>query len=61
MFPYLLREHEITTPNQVWAMDLTCLSMRHEFLYGPFAYGPGRPDPRYGLLWCAASRRGCVT
>jgi len=26
-------------------MDLTCLSMRHEFLYGPFAYSPGRPNP----------------
>ena len=23
VFPYLLREHEITTPNQVWAMDLS--------------------------------------
>lgn len=33
VFPYLLRECEITTPNQVWAMDLTYLPMRHGFLY----------------------------
>jgi putative transposase len=33
VFPYLLREREITLPNQVWAMDLTYLPMRHGFLY----------------------------
>jgi putative transposase len=33
VFPYLLRERAITRPNQVWAMDLTYLPMRHGFLY----------------------------
>jgi putative transposase len=33
VFPYLLRDREITLPNQVWAMDLTYLPMRHGFLY----------------------------
>ncbi len=33
VFPYLLRDHEITAPNQVWAMDLTYIPMRHGFLY----------------------------
>jgi putative transposase len=33
VFPYLLRDCEITAPNQVWAMDLTYLPMRHGFLY----------------------------
>lgn len=33
VFPYLLRDCEITGPNQVWAMDLTYLPMRHGFLY----------------------------
>ena len=33
MFPYLLRGLAITQPNQVWAMDLTYLPMRHGFLY----------------------------
>ena len=33
VFPYLLRELTITRPNQVWAMDLTYLPMRHGFLY----------------------------
>jgi putative transposase len=33
VFPYLLRDLEITRPNQVWAMDLTYLPMRHGFLY----------------------------
>jgi putative transposase len=32
IFPYLLRDREITLPNQVWAMDLTYLPMRHGFL-----------------------------
>ena len=32
-FPYLLRDLEIDRPNQVWAMDLTYLPMRHGFLY----------------------------
>jgi len=45
VFPDLLREREITTRNQVWAMDLTYLSMDHEFLCERFACGPGRPDP----------------
>jgi len=33
VFPYLLRDREITWPNQVWAMDLTYLPMRRGFLY----------------------------
>jgi putative transposase len=33
VFPYLLRELEILRPNQVWAMDLTYIPMRHGFLY----------------------------
>ncbi len=33
VFPYLLRDLAITLPNQVWAMDLTYLPMRHGFLY----------------------------
>ena len=33
IFPYLLRDLAITVPNQVWAMDLTYLPMRHGFLY----------------------------
>jgi len=33
VFPYLLRGLAITQPNQVWAMDLTYLPMRHGFLY----------------------------
>ncbi len=33
VFPYLLRDLAVTRPNQVWAMDLTYLPMRHGFLY----------------------------
>lgn len=33
VFPYLLRDQVITRPNQVWAMDITSLPMRHGFLY----------------------------
>jgi putative transposase len=33
VFPYLLREREITAPNQVWAMDITYLPMHRGFLY----------------------------
>ncbi len=33
VFPYLLRDRVITVPNQVWAMDITYLPMRHGFLY----------------------------
>ena len=33
VFPYLLREREITAPNQVWAMDITYLPMRRGFVY----------------------------
>jgi putative transposase len=33
VFPYLLRDRAITAPNQVWAIDLTYLPMRHGFLY----------------------------
>jgi putative transposase len=33
VFPYLLRDRAITMPNQVWAMDITYIPMRHGFLY----------------------------
>jgi putative transposase len=33
VFPYLLRERTITAPNQVWAMDITYIPMRHGFIY----------------------------
>ena len=33
VFPYLLRDLAITRPNQVWAMDLTYIPVRHGFLY----------------------------
>jgi putative transposase len=33
MFPYLLRDREITVPNQVWAMDITYIPMRRGFVY----------------------------
>ena len=33
VFPYLLRDRAITAPNQVWAMDITYIPMRHGFLY----------------------------
>lgn len=33
VFPYLLRGLSIDRPNQVWAMDITYLSMRRGFVY----------------------------
>jgi putative transposase len=33
IFPYLLRGVEIARPNQVWAMDITYVSMRKGFVY----------------------------
>ena len=33
VFPSRLRERAITMPNQVWAMDITYIPMRHDFLY----------------------------
>jgi len=33
VFPYLLRDRAITAPNQVWAMDITYIPMRHGFIY----------------------------
>jgi len=33
IYPYLLREIEITRPNQVWAMDITYIPMAHGFVY----------------------------
>ena len=33
VFSYLLRDREITAPNQVWAMDITYTPMRRGFLY----------------------------
>lgn len=33
IYPYLLRNVEITRPNQVWSSDITYLPMRHGFLY----------------------------
>ena len=33
IYPYLLRNVEITRPNQVWSTDITYVPMRHGFLY----------------------------
>jgi putative transposase len=33
IYPYLLRGMEITRPNQVWAMDITYISMARGFVY----------------------------
>jgi putative transposase len=33
VYPYLLRDLEITRPNQVWAMDLTSIPMARGFVY----------------------------
>jgi putative transposase len=33
VFPYLLRNRDITVPNHVWAMDITYIPMRRGFLY----------------------------
>ena len=33
IYPYLLRDLEITRPNQVWAMDITDIPMAGGFVY----------------------------
>jgi putative transposase len=33
IYPYLLRNVEVTRPNQVWATDITYLPVRHGFMY----------------------------
>lgn len=33
VYPYLLRNMEITSPNQVWATDITYIPMLHGYLY----------------------------
>jgi putative transposase len=33
IYPYLLRDMEITRPNQVWAMDITYIPMARGFVY----------------------------
>jgi|TARA_B100001964_G_C14187194_1_gene579212 putative transposase len=33
IYPYLLRNLEVTRPNQVWAMDFTYIPMRQGFVY----------------------------
>ena len=33
IYPYLLRKLPITRPNQVWAMDITCIPMARGFIY----------------------------
>jgi putative transposase len=33
IYPYMLRDLEITRPNQVWAMDITYIPMAHGFVY----------------------------
>jgi putative transposase len=33
IYPYLLRDVEVTRPNQVWAGDITYVPLRHGFLY----------------------------
>ena len=33
VFPYVLRNRQITAPNQAWAMDITYIPMRRGFVY----------------------------
>lgn len=33
IYPYLLRNYDITHPNQVWSIDITYIQMRHGFMY----------------------------
>ena len=33
IYPYLLRGMEVVRPNQVWAMDITCIPMAKGFVY----------------------------
>jgi putative transposase len=33
IYPYLLRDVEVTRPDQVWASDITYVPLRHGFLY----------------------------
>lgn len=33
IYPYLLRNLAVTRPNQVWAMDPTCIPMARGFVY----------------------------
>jgi putative transposase len=33
IYPYLLRKLAVTRPNQVWAMDITCVPMARGFVY----------------------------
>lgn len=33
IYPYLLRNYDITHPNQVWSTDITYVPMRHGFMY----------------------------
>lgn len=33
IYPYLLRKLAVTRPNQVWAMDITCIPMARGFIY----------------------------
>lgn len=33
VYPYLLRDFQITAPNQVWSTDITYIPMRNGFLY----------------------------
>jgi putative transposase len=33
VFPYLLRNRQVTAPNQAWAMDITYIPMRRGFVY----------------------------
>ncbi len=33
VFPYLLRNRQITAPNQAWAMDITYIPLRRGFVY----------------------------
>jgi len=33
IYPYLLRDRAIERPNEVWAMDITYIPMRHGFVY----------------------------
>ena len=36
IYPYLLRNVEVTRPDQVWSSDITYVPLRHGFMYQPF-------------------------
>jgi putative transposase len=52
IFPYLLRDLDITRANQVWVMDITYIPMRKGFVYlaaGDFQHRPREPVHQSGI------------